>query len=134
MKNLTPDFNAGCQKRKAKRLPPLSIRLTVEERADLEARAGDVPVSAYAKSLLFASGARALRLSPRNPTLDHQILAQLLAALGRSEIAPQLRDRADAARSGSLPVDEVTHAELKRCCADIGWMRDQLMAGLGCGG
>ena len=46
--------NPPRSKRRNRRQPPLSIRLTPQERTDLEARAGDLPVSTYAKSLLFA--------------------------------------------------------------------------------
>lgn len=120
-------------KRKKRRQPPLSIRLTPEERADLEARAGDLPVSAYAKSLLFAVTARPARLSQRNPSLDHQILGQLLGALGRSEIAPHLRELAESARSGSLPLDEITTAQLHEACQDVAVMRSELMRALGVG-
>lgn len=114
-----------------RRLPPFSLRLSAKEKADLVARAGDVPVSAYAKSLLFADGVKALRLSPRNPTLDHQILGQLLAQLGRSEIASDLAVLADAVRSGSLPMDEVTIGQIERSCSDIAMVRTRLMEGLG---
>jgi hypothetical protein len=128
-------FDRAVKPRKRKRRqPPLSIRLTPEERADLEARAGDLPVSAYAKSLLFAVTAKPARLSPRNPSLDHQILGQLLGALGRAEIAPHLCELVDAVRSGSLPFDEVTAEQLERCSSDIAWMRDRLMEALGVGG
>ena len=119
------------RQKKRRRLPPLSIRLSVEERADLQARAGDLPVSAYAKGLLFAVTANPARRSPRNPTLDHQILGQLLGALGRSEIAPHLRELADAARSGSLPLDETTTAHLHAACSDIALMRSEVMRALG---
>lgn len=120
-------------KRHKRRISPLSIRLTVAERADLEARAGDQPVSTYAKSLLFAVTARAARLGPRNPSLDHQILAQLLGALGRSEIAAHLAELAEAARSGSLPLDELTTCQLHEACHDVALMRAELMRGLGVG-
>lgn len=117
--------------KKPGRIPPLSIRLSVEERADLEARAGDLPISVYARGLLFAATALPARLSPRNPTLDHHILGQILAALGRSRIAPHLAELADAARSGSLPLDEMTTAQLHEACHDVAAMRADLMRGLG---
>lgn len=115
------------------RISPLSIRLSVAERADLEARAGDLPISTYAKGLLFAVTAKPARLSPRNPTLDHQILGQLLGALGRSEIAPHLRELAEATRSGSLPLDELTTTHIHEACHDVALMRSELMRALGVG-
>ena len=121
------------RKRRRRRNAPLSIRLTPAERADLEARAGDVPVSTYAKGLLFAVTAKPARLSPRNPSLDHQIIGQLLGALGRAEIAPHLRELAEAARSGSLPLDEITTTQLHEACHDVALMRSELMRALGVG-
>lgn len=118
---------SGCTKYPS----PLSIRLTGEQKADLEARAGDLSVSAYAKSLLFAEHAVAMRLSPRNVLLDHQILGQVLARLGQSGIAPDLAELASAVRCGALPLDEVTTQQIKQSCADIAWMRSALMHGLG---
>ena len=118
---------------RGKRVAPLSIRLSPAQRADLEARAGDLPISAYAKSLLFATTAKPTRLSPRNPSLDHQILGQLLAWLGRSEIAAHLQELAEASRSGSLPVDDLTTEQLQTACENVQAMRDALMVGLGCG-
>lgn len=111
-------------RRRKRRASPLSIRLTPGERADLEARAGDLPISAYAKSILFAVTAKPVRLSPRTPSsLDHQILGQLLGALGRSEIAPHLRELTESVRSGSLPLDEITTAQLYGACHDVAVMR-----------
>ena len=118
-------------RKRRRRNAPLSIRLSPSERADLEARAGDVPVSTYAKILLFAVTAKRARLSPRNPTLDHQIIGQLLGALGRAEIAQHLRELAEAARSGSLPLDEITTAQLHEACHDVALMRSELMRALG---
>ena len=126
--------SAAKAKKQKRRLSPLSIRLTYAERADLEARAGDLPISTYAKSLLFAVAAKPARLSPRNPPLDHQILGQLLGALGRAEITPHLSELVDAVRSGSLPLDDVTADQIESCSSDISWIRDQLMEALGVGG
>lgn len=121
----------GNSSHKKRRLPPLSIRLNAYERADLVARAGDIPVSAYAKSLLFTATAKPMRLSPRNPTLDHQILGQLLGTLGRMSVAAHLEELATAARSGSLLLDEVTMRQLHEACHDIALIRTELLNGLG---
>ena len=92
------------QPSKAQAPSPLSIRWTHAEKNDLVARAGDLPVSAYAKSLLFSGMAKPARLSPRNPLLDHQLLGQILAQLGRNTFAPDLAVLSEAVKSGSLPL------------------------------
>jgi len=110
---------------------PLSIRWTWEEKNDLVARAGDVPVSAYVKSVLFSDAAKPARLSPRNPLLDHQLLGQILAQLGRNAFAPDLAVLAEAVRSGSLPLDEITTNQIEQSVSDIAKLRRTIMEALG---
>lgn len=120
------------KRRKRKKPPsPLSIRWTWEEKNDLVARAGDVPVSAYVKSVLFSDAAKPTRLSPRNPLLDHQLLGQILAQLGRNAFAPDLAALAEAVRSGSLPLDEITTKQIDQSVSDIARLRRTIMEALG---
>ncbi|MEJ7925817.1 hypothetical protein WG908_03495 [Sphingobium sp. AN641] len=44
-----------------KRVPPFSLRLTKEERTELERRAGSMPLASYIKSVLFAGDAPTYR-------------------------------------------------------------------------
>jgi hypothetical protein len=50
-----------------KRDAPFSLRLTFEERARIEAQAGEMPVGAYIKSLLLAEDAPKYRKRRRAP-------------------------------------------------------------------
>jgi hypothetical protein len=105
-----------------RRRPPLSIRLSEKERADLEARAGDQPLSAFIKDRLFRPSA-----GGRGNAVDRPLIARVLAHLGSSDIARNLARLADAAEAGALPVDQVTRSQLEDACRDIRLMRLALM-------
>lgn len=114
-----------------KRCAPFSLRLTFEERVRLEQQAGNMPLSAYIKSLLFAEDAPKYRKRRAAPEADQKLLAELLACLGASRLSNNLNQLAKAANNGSLYVDENIETELKRACADVQAMRDLLMRALG---
>lgn len=114
----------------AKRLAPLSLRLSREERARLERDAAGQSLGAYIKARIFAD-APAARARRQLPVRDQRTIAQALALLGRSELAASLRDLADAARSGSLECDPEVRAALLARCADIVFIRSMLVAALG---
>lgn len=114
-----------------KRTAPFSLRLSFEERARLTKAAGDMPVAAYIKSLLFAGEPQVHRTRGRNPVKDEKALAELLACLGASRIANNLNQLAKAANSGSFYFDRETKAQLAAACDDIRVMRQLLMLALG---
>lgn len=113
-----------------KRPAPYSVRLSSEQRAALEEAAGDRPLAAYIKSLLFANGPPP-RARTRAPVKDTQALAELLACLGASRIPNNLNQLAKAANSGSLHFDWQTKAAISAACEDIRAMRQLLMKALG---
>lgn len=122
------NYNYG--RREGRRAPPFSLRLSFEERAALEKAAGDLPVAAYIKSVLFGMGP--LRVPRRrSPVKDEKALAELLACLGASRIPNNLNQLAKAANSGSLYFDRETKAALCSACDDIRAMRQLLMQALG---
>jgi len=110
---------------------PFSLRLTFEERAQLEKDAGDMPLGAYIRSRLFDDDVRTPRRKYRSPSVDTKALAQLLGALGQSRIANNLNQLARAANSGSLDLTPDTEAALKSACDDIREMRGLLLKALG---
>jgi hypothetical protein len=112
------------------RLAPFSLRLTADERATLQRRAGTMPVATYIKSVLF--GMEPPRRSrARSPVRDHKALAEVLACLGASRIANNLNQLAKHANSGSLYFDRDTKHQLGSACGDIRAMRQLLMHALG---
>lgn len=114
-----------------RREAPFSLRLTFEERNRLAQAAGDLPIGAYIKSLLFAQGAPVHRTRGKTPVKDHKALAEVLACLGASRIANNLNQLAKAANSGSFYFDRETKAQINAACRDIRVMRQLLMQALG---
>lgn len=114
-----------------KREAPFSLRLTFEERTRLRQAAGDLPIAAYIKSLLFADDAPVYRSRGKTPVKDHRALAEVLACLGASRIANNLNQLARAANSGSFYFDRETKAQINAACGDIQVMRQLLMSALG---
>lgn len=111
----------------------LSVPLSPEQRAELNARAGRRPVSAYARGVLFAANDNARPSHARGaaPVRDHAALAQVLAKLGTSESASSLRDLSRLAKLGALPVTPETEAAIQKACADTLEIKILLMTALG---
>lgn len=114
----------------ASRPPPLSVRLTQDERARVKAAAGGLPLGTYIKSRLFGADAPA-RARRHHPVRDQRALAQILARLGASRMANNLNQLAHAANIGSLDCDNEVAAMLAEACADIRLMRSMLVTALG---
>ncbi|MEM8985633.1 MAG: hypothetical protein AAGC95_02830 [Pseudomonadota bacterium] len=121
---------AAALPQKAKRLPPLSFRATLEERALLKAWAGTQPVSAYIRKKLFGEKASPRKLNKRLPSTDHEALSKVLALLGQSRLSSNMNQIAKAANMGSLPLSDGLQEELTAACADIRQMRQTLIEAL----
>lgn len=115
---------------KPSRPAPFSIRLTAEERAWLERKAGNKPLGTYIRDRLLRRHA-ASRSDVRSPKPDYAILGKVLAALGPSDLATSICMMAKLAERGSLLVDDECAESLQRACADISAMRVMLMRALG---
>lgn len=122
------NYNYG--RPEGKRAPPFSLRLTFEERTALEKAAGDLPVAAYIKSVLFGTE-RPRATRTRSPVKDRKALAEVLACLGATRIASNLNQLAKHANSGSFYFDREAKAQIGSACEDIRAMRQLLMAALG---
>lgn len=116
------------EEKKEKPTPPISLRLTKEERIQLTAAAGERGMSAYIRSRLF--GARTKPRIVRVPSSDARHFAHILALLGQSGISESLRELADAARNGTLPVAPETEALVYAACAAVEKMRADLFRAL----
>lgn len=121
----------AASKKSRPRTKPFPIRLTDGERAELERRAGPIAVGSYVKCVLFADDDKRSNHRSRAPVKDHAALASMLAQLGASRTAEWLAMLAEAARSGTLPVDEETTMKLDRACHDVLVIRLLLMQALG---
>lgn len=115
--------------RKKKTCPPISIRVTAEERTRLEQEAGERTLSAYCRSRLF--GTKDKRGPDRKPSTDAALLARILAQLGQSGVPQNLNFIADAIRTGTLDDDPALQAKLEDACAFIIAIRAELIRALG---
>lgn len=110
---------------------PFAIRLTDEERFELERRAGELALGAYIKGILFQDIRARRSRGARKPVKDHAALAQVLACLGQSRLRESMDRLSKAAESGTLYVDDDVPATIKKACDDIVVMRLLLMRALG---
>ncbi|MCK0197427.1 hypothetical protein MWN34_10930 [Ancylobacter sp. 6x-1] len=114
---------------------PISLRLTPEERHQLECDAAGRSLSAYIRSRLFGADTKAETTSQTSgrlgPAERQKLLAQILAKLGASKALPSLNELADAARIGVLPLTPDVLADIRGACLDIAEIRDGLLRGLG---
>ena len=114
-----------------KRQAPFSLRLTFEERAELEKDAAGFSLSGYIKWRLFDPDRPRPKKRGKVPVKDHKILAALIAMLGQSRLAANINQLAKAVHTGSLPVTPETEANLKKASQDIASIREMLIEALG---
>ena len=111
--------------------PPLSLRLTENERIALEKAAGSVSLSAYIRQQVFGEAAQKRKSRHRNPVKDQQALARVLGLLGRTQIANNLNQLAKDSNCGSLVLDEDTNAKIEEAYTHVLSMRNELIRALG---
>ncbi|WP_237072522.1 hypothetical protein [Pseudaestuariivita rosea] len=128
---LEPSQNNAPTSKRKKRPAPFSLRLTENERAVLERKAGALPLAAYVKSVVLDEKAPRYRKRRRAPEADQQLLAHILARLGASDTHRNLQQIAQAVQDGTLLLDDDTHASLTVAIAEVAWMRVTLMQALG---
>lgn len=124
------------RQKKAKPKPRriLSVPLSPEQMTDLARRAGRGSMSAYTRALLFPANdnnAPVPRSRGVSPVRDHVALAQVLAKIGQWEAARSLRELAELAKSGALPITAETEAQISEARCDIAEIKTLLMAALG---
>ncbi|WP_417433805.1 hypothetical protein [Kiloniella sp.] len=119
------------RKATGKRPAPFSLRLTFEERAQLEKDAEGTSLSAYIKWRLFDPGRPRPKKRGKDPVKDHKILAALIAKLGKSRLSQNINQLAKAVHTGSLPVTPETEADLQKASKDIADIRLLLIEALG---
>jgi hypothetical protein len=110
---------------------PFSIRFSENERQQLEAQAGSMPLASYIKSVVLADEAPRYRKRSKPPVAEQQLLAEVLARMGATRSASNLNQIAKAINQGTLYVDDELAAELNQACAEVAWMRVTLMQALG---
>ncbi|MGH1466133.1 MAG: plasmid mobilization relaxosome protein MobC [Cognatishimia sp.] len=113
------------------RLAPFSVRLTPEERAQLENQAGSMPLASYIKSVVFAAEAPKYRKRRKPPVVEQQLLAEVLARLGQTRHANNLNQIAKHLNQGTLIVDPELEQDLKAAVVEVAYIRAMLIEALG---
>ena len=116
---------------KPRRTAPLSIRLSDEERAAVERKAGRMPLGAYIKSVVLDDDAPKYRKRQALPNADQRLLAEILARLGATRMAKNLNQIANHLNLGTLVIDDQLEADLKAAIVEVAWIRATLMQALG---
>ncbi len=110
--------------------PPFSLRLTLEERAKLDAAAGSQTIGDYIRRQLLGENV-APRRPRRRPAEGDEILSTVLSELGRSRVSSNLNQLARAVNSGSLPVSPETEKAILEACTEIKALSNNLTKALG---
>lgn len=120
-------------KRKPKRRRPssLSIRVSNEERAILQRKAGKRSIGAYVREKALGDEQAPRRKSQAKPSIDYVMLGQVLGKLGQSEQVSVLFLLLAAAESKRVMMAKDERAALHAACADMREVRALVMGALG---
>ena len=127
---------SGGKPRRAKRRRktfPVTMRLTEDERAQLEEMAAGMTLSAYIRACLFASEERRRKRRPESVVADKKAIAEALALLGQSRIANNLNQLAYQANVGALVIEDREAAMIAEAYDHVLSLRTLLVAALGHG-
>lgn len=111
-------------------LHPVSLRMTFEEKANLEKAAAGMSLSSYIRWKIFDPSTPPPQRRGKFPVKDHQALAQLLGLLGQSRLANNVNQLARAANTGRLPVTPDTEEALLTAVREVSNMRALLFQAL----
>jgi len=109
---------------------PVTLRLTPDERAQLEQLADGMTLSAYIRFCVFSEGEAKRRRRPRTFLEDRKSLAQALALLGQSRIANNLNQLAYQANIGALVIDETARDQIDETYRHIAELRSLILKAL----
>ncbi|QBF32311.1 hypothetical protein [Thalassococcus sp. S3] len=128
-------FNAAATEKatpaKRRARSPLTLRLTLDERARLEELAAGITLSAYVRACVFGAEAKVRKRRPRDVVSDKKAAAEALALLGQSRIASNLNQLAYHANVGALMMGEQEKAEIAEANAHLLAIRTLLVQALG---
>lgn len=132
---LHTDFIASSEKkptRRKKRPAPLSLRLSPDEREQLEHMAGNIPISTYIKGRLFAANDNTPPdMHDYTPVTEKQLLAKILGMLARMEIFLTIKGLLKIMESGQATLKPETEDALQAACNDISAIRRDLIKAQG---
>lgn len=131
MKYPKNDFNDLANKKVDNKPAPFSLRLSFDERGILEHDAAGQALGAYIRERLFGEDVTPRATRGKFPVKDQAALGRVLGALGASRLSANLNQLAKAVNTGSLPVTPETEEELRKACAAVIAMREDILSALG---
>lgn len=115
-----------------KRTPPLSVRISDDERALLESWAGRMPLGTYVKKRLFDGvDIKPRKARQRSVVEEYDLLARLLGTLGRTDAFRNLGKLIALVENDRLDLDDDDLQTILGACACITAMRRDLVEALG---
>lgn len=109
----------------------ISLRVTDDEKAQLERDAAGMSRSAYIREKLFGKSAKTRRTRGKFPVKDYEALGRVLGLLGRSGLYSDMHRLLLAIEEGRVAMDKEIIAEIRQTHADIAAMRRDLVKALG---
>lgn len=125
------DVSTKTKASKRRELSPLTLRLTVEERARLEELAAGMTLSAYVRACVFAEEERLRATRPADAIAEKKALAEVMGLLGHSRIASNLNQLAHHANLGLMIEDDRAKGQIAEANQHLLAIRTALMAALG---
>lgn len=109
-----------------KHAPPLSVRMTLAQKARLKQRADAAgrTMGSFVRKLVFDEAIPEIK--ERTPRGDMTLIGQLLGKIGASRIPNNLNQLAKAMHSGSLPVTPEVLQSVDAACKEIHEMNQLL--------
>ena len=135
--NANASFSAGHEaprtaaKSSRRAISPLTLRLTIEERAELEELAAGMTLSTYVRACVFGQEAKRRKRRSKDTIADKKVAAEALALLGQSRIASNLNQLAYHANIGALIVGEAEKADIAEANTHLLAIRTLLVKALG---
>ncbi|MET1414402.1 hypothetical protein ABVF61_19180 [Roseibium sp. HPY-6] len=130
---LGPDFKiaVSSRKQKKKRIAPLSVRLSKEQRAQLEQEAAGIALNAYVLSKLFDDAKPKRRRRRKKATKQDKAIARALRRLGHCGIATYLVSQIVAVEEGRLLLTDKEEKDLRAAHAELDRIRRDLVEAMG---
>ena len=115
-------------KKRKKRMAPLSIRLSPDERARLEVLAGKQPIGAFVKSRLFAANDNIPPLPNSRPIVNERVgFAKMLGMLAQMDVFLTLKALLKAVGNGHVQLKPETESALNAAFLDLREIRRLLI-------
>lgn len=132
--NVASSFGEQTSNQDKPKTTSISVRVTEEEKAALQAMAGTMALAHFIRKRLFEDEAekrpKHYAKKKYQPSLEAKDLAQLLGMFGQSELATAVLALSLAATQGNLEVTDEVEEKIECACDDIETIKKSLILAL----